>query len=68
MNETIKECNCGNKVFIITEELSHKASIDKETGTLEAFTNFTNDITSIACSKCGEEYKTEDFKDIQFCY
>lgn len=65
---TIKKCTCGCENFTIVETLVHKASINQETGALEAYKNQSNEIEVINCYRCGEEYSVNDFKDIEFNY
>lgn len=65
---TIKKCKCGCDTFIITETLTHKANIDLETGILEAYKNFSNEIEDVTCNDCGANYTIDEFKDISFNY
>jgi hypothetical protein len=37
-------------------------------GTLEASKNVSNEIESVICKDCGEEYQPSDFNKIEFNY
>ena len=64
----MKKCKkCGANSFLISEYLSHAASI-REDGVLEAYKNTSNEVEDIMCRQCFAGYSSEDFKDIQFNY
>ena len=67
---SIKKCKCGNDSFFVNEWILHKASIDPETGKLQAYSvadSGTDD--TITCKKCGKDYDRTDFVggEVEFC-
>lgn len=54
---------CGCDVFGVNENITYKASIN-EKGILESYKVSSQDIESIYCWECGEDYNISDFEDI----
>lgn len=57
-------CPCGNTAFLVTTEKLYAAAVDAE-GVL-ACREQSEFIRSIVCSKCGREFRQEDFKGVDF--
>lgn len=57
---------CGNDTFLINEGITHEGSIDPETGTLNCYKIKSNEVEDIVCKKCGAEYQSPDFKEIEW--
>lgn len=65
----MKKCNCGGKSFFLTESISYKAEInEQENYQLDIYKNIGNEIEAITCEKCGQDYKENDFENIEFCW
>jgi hypothetical protein len=60
----ITKCNCNNNKFILITEKMYEGCID-ESKTLICEPEEQH-IEVIKCSKCGKEYKEEDFVGIDY--
>jgi transcription elongation factor Elf1 len=66
MKKTLIKCkNCGERHnFWLDEQVGWKCFIDED-GVLECL-HKNNGIMRVYCDNCGEEYREEDFKEINF--
>lgn len=60
----ITKCVCGANKFVLKEVLMHSGDINEE-GSLDVF-NIDNNIDTIVCLECDQEYSIDEFNSINF--